>query len=369
MVEILFLGIAAFAGWRPVQQFFSFSFSLRLLLTAIVALAFAVAALRAPNPSGSLVWTYVSLIQLLFGLAVAWMVHAADAETRALVWPAIAYGCWVYSAMTAVFALLPHPSNFDWQYFGLAVSNVRQVGFYMAVGTLSAIGCAASTTRSKALLYTAAATSMMTLAFWTGSRGAAIATIAAISGGLLAFPQMRTLQGALATSIPIPLGLLLSVPLPRPIAVFGASRMVESLQVGSADAISGFRLKMWESAWRAFLQRPWIGYGEGQFGIVAPQPQAVYLHPHNVLLQSLVQWGTIGTALCLGLAALAGRHIRSVLNDGPSAVLPAFLVCVGLFVFSLYDGALFHVYPVMMFGFALAFIIGSNRQQQAVRLS
>lgn len=362
LVQIVFLLLAARAGWRPVRQFLALSPLVRLLLSSIVIEALAVAALRSPNPTGALVWTYLSVIELLFGLATAWIVASADEPALEMVWPAIVFGGLLFAAMVALFAVSPHAAGFDWQYFGLAVSNVRQIGFYVAVGALAAIGCAVDARLTQRLLFVAAATLMMTLAFWTGSRGTAACAVVAIGAGFVTFPQMRTVRGSCAALIPIPLGALVSMPLPRPIAIFGVDRMVESLRASTPEAMSAFRFSMWEGAWQAFLARPWFGYGEGQFGNVVPQPQGIYLHPHNVVLQSLFQWGVVGTIVLLGLGAVAVGHVRSALKTGQSGLLPAVLVCAGLFVFSLYDGALFHVYPVMMFAFALAFIIGSTQR-------
>ena len=363
LIQIAFLLLSVRAGWRPAQQFLTFTPVVRVLLCAIVIEALSVAALRAPNPTGALVWTYLSVIELLFGLAVAWTVASSDERVLEIVWPAIVWGCLLFAAMAALFAVSPHPAGFDWQYFGLAVSNVRQVGFYVAVGALAAVGCAITAQPSVRPIFIATATLMMTLAFWTGSRGTPVCAVIAICVGFVAFPQMRTIPGVCSASLPIPLGALLSMPLPQPIAIFGVDRMMDSLKASTPEAMSAFRLSMWEGAWQAFLVRPWFGYGEGQFGNVVPQPQGIYLHPHNVALQSLFQWGLIGTVLLLGLAAVAARHVRSVVRRNSAApILPAFLVCAGLFVFSLYDGALFHVYPVMMFAFALAFMIGFGQR-------
>jgi len=358
LLELGFMLVAVRAGWRPIEQVASQSSVVRALLAATVAIAFASAAL-APNAVGSLVWTYLSLLQLLFGFAAAWLTSRVPTPMRNRIWPAIAGGCLVYAGLAAAFALSPHEPGFDWQYFGLAVANVRQVGFYMVVGTLAAVGCAMDARSTKAIMLTVAAVLMMTLSFWTGSRGAAIAAIAAIIAGCIAFPHLRSIRNASIALVPIPAGALLSSPLPRPMVVFGVDRMISSLKASTPDAISGFRLRMWEEAWQAFLHRPWIGYGEAQFGIVAPQPQAAYLHPHNIILQLLVQWGSIGAGFVAALAIIAGIRIRSALRTHDGGVVPAFLVCVGLLVFSFYDGAMFHTYPVMMFAFALAFLVAS----------
>ena len=365
-LELGFLGLAVHAGWRPVRQFMALSPVVRLLLVAIVVIAFGTAAFRAPSPIGSFVWTYLSLIHLLFGFGTAWAVADADGQIRGIIWPTVVCGCFLYAAMVGAFALSPHRADFDWQFFGLAVSNVRQIGFYMVVGTLAAIGCGVNSRPRWAILFAGAATIMMVVSFWTGSRGALVAALAAIAAGYIVFPRMRTFHAILSALIPIFLGALLSIPLPRPVGVFGIGRMVDSIHASSPDEFSAFRLRMWEGAWHAFLRRPGFGYGEGQFGIVVPQPQGAYLHPHNVVLQSLIQWGLAGTTLTLGLVLVATARLRKVLHGGQAGVLPAFLVLIGLIVFSFYDGALFHTYPVMMFSFALAFILGSDQSSGAV---
>lgn len=75
------------------------------------------------------------------------------------------------------------------------------------------------------------------------------------------------------------------------------------------DSSNG-RLEIWEHALRAFLDHPWVGVGTG--GFQAIDPVAVY--PHNLLLETAVEWGLAGllalvAAIGLGVAVL-GRALR-----------------------------------------------------------
>ena len=68
--------------------------------------------------------------------------------------------------MLSVFANQVHRRGFDWQYLGLAVSNVRQVGYYAAVGGSAALACAVQSRGWRSAGFGAAAALVLAMLLW-----------------------------------------------------------------------------------------------------------------------------------------------------------------------------------------------------------
>lgn len=360
--ELIFLVLSFAEGWRPIQQWHELPVLIRVLLGLMVGTAFFSAIREAPYPPDALIWTYISLIHLIFGFSAAWTIRHSSEATSRLIWPAIAIGCFAYACVLACYAAQPHSARFNWEFFGLAVSNIRQIGFYCVVGAVSAIGCATQERGTRLLLFASVAASMFTLACWTGSRGALVASFASVAIVWLLVRRFRTARIVAIFAGSIILGVCMASLLPVPQQEFGLSRMAGSLgQHGGYDYSSG-RLQMWAGAWHAILRHPLLGYGEAQFGHVVPQVQSAYMHPHDSILQLLFQWGLVGGGIVLGLVIVVARKLRTVGIGQEYRALPSVLVVTALATYSLYDGVLFHVYPSMMFGFAMASVLTPNRR-------
>lgn len=346
-------------GWRPIHHFRSLSSAAQPLLAFLVLIAFSTAVL-APKPASALLWTYLSLMHLLFGFAVAFLVSRAEADERRLIWPSIVAGLCGFWLLVIVFVNLPHPPSFDWRYLGLGVSNVRQLGFYSAVGTAAALGLAVQRGGRETLLWVAAGALVLSIAFWSGSRGALLALAAAVCLVLTMVRQIRTFRTAAIVLATAALAAGLSLLQPPPDHHYGVERLGRSLSGRSLNELGSHRVDLWLDAWNAFLSRPFFGYGEGQVGWVVPQGDALYLHPHNIYLQLLLQWGIVGTSVALALALILFRHSHVSASRNIIEALPAILVMLTLVIFSLYDGSLFHTYPMMMFAFSVAILGGTT---------
>ena len=328
----------------------------QLALGLVVAIAIVTAQLAA-NPLHSTIRTAQLLIHLLFGFGAWHLLQTRWAPLRAQVWPGIVVGTCLYLAAVVawVIAVQDRP-DFDWKRFALGVVHIRQTGFYSAAGAAAAIGLAAATTRRGYWLAVAAASLLTALSFWSGTRGSLFAVLAAFAAGLVLLPALRTLRMAGAMIVSTAAGALLSLVHSAPHPYYGLLRISQSAAATGADEIATGRLGMWRAALEAVRERPLFGYGESQFGVAVPG-WSQFNHPHNIFVQVLVQWGIVGFLCYFSLAAfVAWRFVLAVRRGGPDMVAP-FLVAGALFAMSLYEGALYHPYPIMMIVLSVAFVL------------
>jgi O-antigen ligase len=355
-IELFVIAIAYVRGWNPLRQLRFLSTSVLLLLGLLVLAAFFSAIHSAPRPVGAFIWTYLSLIHLMFGLSVAHLLSKSSPSELSLVWPAIVLGSVVYVLMLLAFVNQPHPSDFDWQYLGLAASNVRQLGYYAGIGSLAALACAAQSKGWKCVAFGVAASLNIAVLLWSGSRGALAAVAASILFGIF-FVGFRTGRAFGVTVIAGLIGAILSRMQPSPDPVFGLGRIVARSYPQSGTDFSSGRLEMWTGAWDAFLERPFFGYGEGQFGFVVPQATGIYLHPHNIVLQLLIQWGAVGTLIVAILLVMLVKQYSDTVRLNSALARPAAMVAAFLIALSFCDGALFHTYPLMVFSLSISMIV------------
>jgi O-antigen ligase len=130
-------------------------------------------------------------------------------------------------------------------------------------------------------------------------------------------------------------------------------------QSNSGDMTNG-RLDMWLWSIDAIMRKLWIGHGPYSFYFLAErfEHQFWHDHPHNLVIQSLIEWGAIGTTLLLGLLlALAIIGIkqlksRAIAKDGD--FLAAASVVLMLTLGSLTGGSYWDYQPVIILVTAFA---------------
>ena len=86
----------------------------------------------------------------------------------------------------------------------------------------------------------------------------------------------------------------------------------------SKEGSIGARRGIWLAAWQAFETKPWLGYGVGQFSVVAPRLGSKSGSSHNTFLAVMVEVGVVGGTIFLlimwGLFR-ASRKMRSAERD------------------------------------------------------
>lgn len=362
IIELLTVIFALTRGFEPTRAVLSSTRWMRATLGLLILIAFGTAAFVAPNSPLALFRTCIWLLHLLFALATAYLLATHWSGLRSCLWPSIVAGTCAYSLIVPFFvAAVPNPQTFDWGHFGLGVVNVRQIGFYSTVGATAALGFAFYATGRKPWLFWLMAASMMqALSLWSGTRSSVVAITAAFGIGLILLPSMRSARALVSFAVSNLAGAALSLLYAAPSPLFGIARMWTSVNLEGANAISSNRIEMWSGTIRAIGARPLFGYGESQFRAIVPEALGIYNHPHNSILQVTMQWGLIGASCFLALAGSLWWRMYVVTRHRPGQMAPAFLIANGLLIFSLYEGALYHPYPIMMIALAVAFVLGSN---------
>ena len=117
------------------------------------------------------------------------------------------------------------------------------------------------------------------------------------------------------------------------------------------------RINLWKYGYFIFLENPYFGKGPGGFAIAAHNDffanksygdlvinkNLNHNHPHNFIIQFLVEWGIIGTLLIsVLLIKLSISSLKYFIKFKESHLLISGLSIVGLTIHGLVDGALFH---------------------------
>lgn len=366
IIELCTVLLSLQLGWRPIEQGKSLSITTRGLIVGLLAIAFGTAIFAAPRPQAAIIWTEISLLHLLFGFAVAHLAREATEFERRLIWPAVVVGLSIFAIMLMLFVNTSHAASFDWRYLGFAVSNVRQLGYYSAIGTAAALGLAIRGRGVDQAAYVLAGSLTLSIALWSGTRGALVALALALLLLVLLLPAARSVRSLFLALSMSAVAMLIAVQLSPPNPHYGFGRLASSVAAPTMNELSSNRLVVWHDAWESFLSRPFFGFGEAQFGFVRPELGAIYLHPHNLLLQLLLQWGIAGTAISAALAVIAIRAGRGAASGNAMLVIPAAFVAITIAIYSLFDGALFHTYPVMMFAASVGILVSSGAHRPEI---
>jgi O-antigen ligase len=364
-IEILVICLSITGGFRPVRILAGLPIGARTALAMLVALIWATALFCAPDRPAALIGAYCSTIHLLFGLAVYALRRDSGSIPPETIWRLLLCGHLIFLVIIAffVFAMWSEP-DFDWVKFKVAGSNIRHLGYYSAIGSMLALGLASTAaTRLPRAGYVAAAALFLGLSFWTGSRGAIVAALAALPICALISPIFRRPRALLIWLVSLLAGAMLAAPLPVPASNFGTQRVIASAAnaEADADALSSGRVTMWRGTILKIKERPFFGYGESQFRSQVPEARSASNHPHNAPLQILLQWGATGLLLLVILGGMLAPRIYRVVQTAPAVTAPAIGVIASVLVFSLYDGTLYYPYPIAMLAVSIAVILGDRR--------
>jgi O-antigen ligase len=230
----------------------------------------------------------------------------------------------------------------------LVVGN--DVTFFAVVAPLSLVGLCSIRSIAPRAICAAALLSTIVVIVLFESRGAALTLIASLGCiALLIRPRAALTAATLVTAAIVTTDGALGFPLAAKFGDFWAS--------GSAPG----RIAMWRSAWRAFLESPWIGHGPHSISYLASQGDEAVRWAHNLYLDVLVGQGILGCGALLSIVAGAltlgwNTHIqdaddeRRLLNAGALSAL------VGLLLAAIWEISFLRLWVVATF-FAVVGVI------------
>jgi O-antigen ligase len=198
------------------------------------------------------------------------------------------------------------------------------------------------------------------LSLWSGSRAGVIATLVSAVVALALAERGQRIRAFIRMATGFLAGVLLSLIWIPPHSMWGIPRILGVVQKGGATIgeVASNRDLLWLEAIRLFRDQPLIGYGEGQFRFLnrAGWPAN---HPHDVVLQFLVQWGLVGTLAMIVVAWHAIPHsIRRWEKPLPRS-LPALCALVAVGTEGIVDGPLFYAFPTLAVGILLV-VLGNS---------
>ncbi len=258
--------------------------------------------------------------------------------------------------LVAFWFSLQEPARHNWWNGTPFFPHVRYLGYYalaalpFCAAPLLNLGARAAWRDHLPAL--AAMTFCWTFLFWTGGRAAAGSAVVglALVVWFAAGRQRIRVAGAAALAALAGgwLSTLFQVSDPR----MGFFASIErTTTAASINTLSTGRLGIWTETLHAVREHLWFGLGPEGYRYLDPKPFGV--HPHNVLLQFLVEWGLIGAALMLALLALVFHRSfvllrRETVPRQKTARVAAFALLVAFTVHSLVDGLYYHAVPLML---------------------
>lgn len=250
----------------------------------------------------------------------------------------------------------PTPAEYNWFTATPIFGHIRYVGYYALAGLVFSmsplLGFGRKTSRGERLLAGAAMTFCWAFLFWTGGRAA---LGAAAVGAVLFFWFARRKQRGWVAGISLfaaAAGAWLSTLFRVNDARMGFFQSIErTASAGSANALSTGRLDIWTATVEALQDNLWFGLGPE--GYLFLETKTFGVHPHNLLLQFLTEWGLVGTIFFVALLALVFRAAlvnlrRETRPLHRTARITAIALLAAFTIHSLVDGLYYHVVPLMV---------------------
>ena len=299
----------------------------------------------------------ISLACLTVALGFAVMWWFADSLTERDV------GFWFWQAPEDWLALPPDERTLEglWFWNPPFNSHIRHTGYQVAAG-LSLLAPFLLTGFKAGRSYWGPFLILLVLCtfiFWMGGRGSVLGVylafaLLAIALWLSKVPSRQMWLGVgLATLVGLFLSELLAI------ADWNGILDLVARTATSADIneLSTGRSRLWATAWESLQGH--LAFGLGPQGYFFMPNRIMGVQPHAVVVQFVVEWGLIGTALAGALLLfgfLRGLFTYVVHRDGPPdiAALSAGTLVTALTVHALFDGTYYHPQPSLYLAIGLA---------------
>ena len=381
-------------GWQVFVRANSFAVPLAQLIFVMLAMGTCFSPFKSfrdlprTTKAALLVWVVISFIisfqagkdyllasigMLKLGLAALFLLALISLQTNfgtpflLRLWISLGLGIILFASLWTIHIFLVSPQGEDWIYRIPGVNNVRHTGHFALAGVIAGLFSFIAFRNSPnpwlrwALPLMFSATGLG-LALWTGSRGPLLAAVITMfSTFFFAAFQRRSIATFCVASAMLATFTVAMLPIPHPI--YGIERALGIADVSAAaghDSSSG-RTLLWSGTIEKISQKPMLGWGVNQFVVSGPSKPVSFFHPHNYPMQLLFAGGIVSVLLTLLIFIPALRRWNWPYINGPSAAGVGGVI--GILVYSLYDGALYFSYPIVIFLVAIASSIAPGSEQ------
>ncbi len=250
----------------------------------------------------------------------------------------------------------------NWRGGPMGFWHVRVWGMALAaaLGTTAGLWLMATGALGRWLAWSVMALLWMLL-FWSGTRGGVVAVLAAWGFAMAILPR-RVVPTLLPMLTAMVLGGAASVLLVTPDSAYGILNSLTeagaAVNAEGADAMTAGRMTLWADALRLIAERPVFGWGFDQYRFISTGRFEGWEQVHNAPLEMVLGFGIVGGgALMLLLGSLWLRGLARVRRSADAVAIGALTGLNALLVFSLVDGPLYHLDPLVYAGVLAALVM------------
>jgi O-antigen ligase len=367
LAEFAFVLAAMSASFSPVRALNGLPVITKIALVVGVILSVLVSFQPQKDHVSAAIGITKLLITGLFLLALVDARKSTDEHFFSRIWLGLGCGTVIYVVLWIAQIHISPPNGDEWAFNLPGVNNIRHVGQFGFVGFFAGVVCLFFYRRHPNTLWRWCvpllfATTGWGLSLWTGSRGPVLAsTFGVIVLVILGVGFRRQLICFTIASVVVASISIAFLPVPHSTYGMWGATAVSDLQEGRGHDASSGRWKMWKEAKAKVQQKPLLGWGIEQFATSGPDDTLQTRHPHNYVLQILFSGGLVGLSLAAVVIFTVLRRWRWPYYGGIG--LAGFGCVVAMLLYSLYDGALYFSYPIMIF--VLAITTSIDPQQPA----
>ncbi len=266
-------------------------------------------------------------------------------------------------------SILPNLSGFNLATDIPHFTNIRHFGAYAAiVCVLLAVGSIqlSASKLQKGHLPFLLSSIAWSILFWNGSRTGLLA--ASISTFYLT-PYLKSIKERISyitlACATIFIGLCLSFCSPTNNASMGWDSVLARNAREGLDAISSGRITLWHFAIKCLTspKELIVGIGPDVFRIKAFQAHIPFVQPHNMIIQSVLEWGVPGAIMFGGILLTILWHGWQCMSTRKS-VFSSYQVAgygggISILIMGLFDGAMYHSLQLTMLGACTAMMLVS----------
>ena len=354
------------ADWK--QQLITMPRPQRALLAALFVYVFFVS-MASPIPAALLLAVFW-LIHIAFFVALIIFYRASFIHESDMIWRVLGIAALGHvAAFLVAWAIWPELVR---DHILPVFENIRFLGYFVAPA--AGVTAMLYVTRSGGAFLTML--SFSAAAFYiihTGSRGGAVAIVAGlcVAAAYLAWHRRRVLGGravvllAVTVALLVISGFLPNLPWPP---LF--DRAVADVSNPGLGALSG-RDWVWSVSADAIKENWLIGYGPAFlvhiYILVLDGAEVSVRNSHNIVLQFLLHWGVLGSALIFATGMSFARNIWTALTIKTDHALLPLVALVTMLVHSLVSGVFFYPYSTVIAIVAFACLDRVGWQEQRSR--